>query len=241
LRFDFKLNEIQYIQKQFRFPSLIGVERRLLPTLGVEKKLKEKKYLDCNSSERVELSTECRYLFSAWEKMRYSIVRADEEQKNRFFCVLANEKDIILIDQVGADFVVEVIDFSVKVMDRILFNITGMDASKVCEDSFNISLPMEEATKFLTAKKTEYALWSEKLGLNINELEAYFTALNEQKHFVMCLCEDHIDQRGAMIKIVNTEHGVYALKHVTPKDMTNEKMVLLKGNAQAIVDSIYIF
>lgn len=242
MRFNLKLNEVQYIQKQFHFDSLLGVERRLFPQFGVEKTLKSKGVIIEQDGRRAELSNEYRYLFSAWEKMRYSVVRPDSNDKDSFFCVLANESTIILLDQVGNDIAIELIDFSSDTLDSILFNMAEFDSTVSVESPFNISLPVKDFTQLMSSRKdSNIEVWSNKLGISKDDLTFYLEMMNKEEDFFMYLCEDHLEQIGTLIKVVKTPKGYYALKHVTPKDSTNEKMVMIVGNAQMIINSIYIF
>ena len=90
MRFDLKVGEVQYIQKHFHFDSLIGVEKRLLPLFGAEKALISKGVIVEYAEKRIELNNEYRYLFSQWEKARYSVVRPDKSAPNELFCILAH-------------------------------------------------------------------------------------------------------------------------------------------------------
>ena len=242
MRFHLKLNEVQYIQKQFHFDSLLGVERRLFPQFGVEKTLKSKGVIIELQGKRADLSSEYRYLFSAWEKMRYSVVRPDANDKDSFFCVLANESTIILLDQVGNDIAIELMDFNSNTLDSILFNMAEFDSSVSAESPFNISLPAEDFIQLLSSHKdSNIEIWSNKLGISKDDLTFYLDMMNKEEDFFMYLCEDHLEQIGTLIKVVKTHKGYYALKHVTPKDSANEKMVMIVGNAEMIINSIYIF
>ena len=242
MRFYLKLNEVQYIQKQFHFNSLIGVERRLFPQFGVEKALKSKGVIVELAGKRAELSNEYRYLFSAWEKMRYSVVRPDSNADDSFFCLLANENTIILLDQVGNDIAIELVDFKVDVLDSILFNMAELDSTVFAENPFNISLPINDFAQLMSSQNdSNFETWSNKLGISKDDLKFYFDMINKEEDFFMYLCEDHLEQSGTLIKVVKTSKGYYALKHVTPKDSANEKMVMIVGNAQMIINSVYIF
>ena len=242
MRFNLKLNEVQYIQKQFHFDSLLGVERRIFPQFGVDKTLKSKGVVVEQDGKRLDLSNEYRYLFSAWEKMRYSVVRPDSNDKDAFFCVLANENTIILLDQVGNDIALELIDFSADALDGILFNMAEFDSKVAAESPFNISLPVKDFTQLMSSlKDSNIEIWSNKLGISKDDLTFYLEMMNKEEDFFMYLCEDHLEQIGTLIKVVKSPKGYYALKHVTPKDTANEKMVMIVGDANMIINSMYIF
>ena len=92
----------------------------------------------------------------------------------------------------------------------------------------------------ITAEEGE-ALLGGKLGLSEDEISSFLNYVNDENSFTMLLCEDHIQGIGMLLKTVPTNQGIYALKHITPKDLSKEKMVLLKGSLQNIVDSVYVF
>ena len=243
MRFDLKLNEVQYIQKQFHFDSLIGVERGFLPQFGIEKALKNKGVIVEAIGKNPDLSAEYRYLFSAWEKMRYSVVRPDTMEKDELFCVLANEDTIIIFNRIEKDIAIELIDFNSDIMDRILYNMADFDSMEaVVERPFNISLPVKEFAQILSSQKdSNISTWSNRLGIGKDDLKFYFEMINKEKDYFMYLCEDHREQIGTLIKVVKTPNGYYALKHVTPKESENERMVMMVGDAQMIINSIYVF
>ena len=95
MRFNMKLDEIQYIQKQFHFNVLLGVEASPLINSEVEKKLKCKGVVVEQENQHPELSNEYRYLFSVWERMRYSVIRPDDNLPNTLFCVFAVRRFLI--------------------------------------------------------------------------------------------------------------------------------------------------
>ncbi len=241
MRFSFKISEIQYIQKKFRFGTLIGVERHLLPFIGIEKSLLSVGVLTESNEKACDLKPEYRYLFSAWEKMRYSVVRPDSNTKKEFFCVLANEKDIIIIDQVNNDVTVELVDFQTEVMDRILFNMAQFTTSITVSDPYVIALAASDFTRMLSRKDNVLDEISHKIGLSKDNVLSFLKIVEDEERFIMFLCEDHSECKGSLIKVVETSDGLYALKHVTPKDSQCEKFVMIHGSVQDVVNSIYIF
>ncbi len=241
MRFSFKISEIQYIQKKFHFGALIGVEKHILPFIGMEKSLLSAGVLIETNGKNCDLKPEYRYLFSAWEKMRYSVIRPDSNTKNEFFCVLANEKDIIIIDQVNDDVAIELVDFQTEVMDRVLLNMAQLTTSITVSDPFNIALAANDFTRMLSRKDNVLDEISHKIGLSKDNMSSFLKTVEDEERFIMFLCEDHSECKGSLIKIVETPDGLYALKHVTPKDNQYEKFVMMHGSVQDIIDSIYIF
>ncbi len=242
MNFQLKLGEVLYIQKRFHFGALIGVEKKLLPQFGVEKALKGKNIITELDGKTEELSNEYRYLFSAWESMRYSLIRADSSSTTSLFCVLANEKEILLLDRKKENFEIEIVDFQPALMDRIITNIVKFDKLDVCGDPFNFVLPVTEATDLISSKSEKSIQnWSNKLGLGGTQIQSYLEAINSNTDSVMLLCEDHKDNIGSLTKIVRTNNGFVALKHVTPQKKHAEKMVFIQGDLQQIINSIYTF
>ena len=243
MRFQMSVKEAQYIQKKFKFSPLLGLDRVMFAPMGVEKKLINAGVIQLGSSGGKELDTKYRYLFSAWEKMRYSVVDPNENDGKSFFCVLANEKEIILLEQVDQNLTLELIDFKTETMDRILANMTRLNLDIQCGAiPFNIVLPVKDFTDFVMCRqKGTLSKWSNALGVSELEIDDYLEQINNEESFVMLLCEDHVLGVGMLIKVVCARDVVYALKHVTPENASEEKMVLLKGDARSIVDSVYVF
>lgn len=243
MRFNIGVKEAQYIQKSFKFSPLIGLDRVLFAPLGVEKKLISEGVIKQGHSGAKELDTTYRYLFSAWEKMRYSIVNPNREKDENFFCVLSNENEILLIEQDAHTLSIELIDFKIEIMDNIITNMLKTKNEISCNSTpYNIALSMKDFSEFLVCRtKGSLSEWSGKLGLSEDEISSFLNYVNDENSFTMLLCEDHIQGIGMLLKTVPTNQGIYALKHITPKDLSKEKMVLLKGSLQNIVDSVYVF
>ena len=239
MRFDLKLDEIRYIQKKFHFGNLIGVDKGVLPFLGIEKRLREKGVIR-DFGSRAELATEYRYLFSSWENMRYSIVCPEEVEKDDFLCVLVNESEILIVAQVGDDVTIELADFNEEVMDGIIYNISGIADCDSPMASFHITVSADELEQIITAESdSDLARHASKLGIGVDVLGQFVSVINNNDDCTLLLCEDHAKEVGALTKIVNSDKGICALKHVTPKDSA-ERFVMIMGDAQGIVDSIYV-
>ena len=241
MKFNMKLQEIQYIQKEFAFGDLLGIEKSLLPVLGIEKKLIKKEVLTTNSRGNKELSSLHRYLFSSWKQMRYSVVRADMATKNSILCVLANEEEILVLAREKDDVDIELLEYSVDMMDRIIRNFVGFEDSEQVAKPFNITLSLMDAEALVSAGENESLVqWSQRLGISSEQISTYQTAISVEESAVL-MCEDHVANIGSLTKIVRTPAGIAGLKHITPEDLSQERMVLTWGNLQQVLDSVYVF
>ena len=241
MKFLMKINEIQYIQEYFHFQHLLCVEKNASLSSETERALLAAGILKADGSGRYELRTEERLLFSSWEKMRFSVIRADNVSENGLYCILANEKEIIIFDQEDSRVEFNVFDFDAHVMDNIFCALGEIDASVSTTSSFNVTLSVEEFTDLISASSpAELQKKAGFLGINPNDLQFFISAIKSQENCSTLLCEDHQKCVGALTKIVNTEKCICALKHITPQDLSNERFTMIMGNAQKVVDSLYI-
>lgn len=242
MKFLMKIEEIQYIQKKFNYPNLLCVEKRLFPSKNAEKTLEETGVIHKVGRGKYELRTEERYLFGAWSQMRYSAFRSDQTTEKNLYCILANEKEIIVCDRNGNDVELNLFDFNSNTMDNIFCILGEIDTKTIARTSFNITLAVKDFLDLTSGtKQSHIEEWSCRLGINADLLKTYIDCVNQEKDYSILLCEDHVECVGALTKIVNNEVGVCALKHITPKDQTKERIVMMMGNARAVAESLYLF
>ncbi len=246
MNFKFKLAELQYIKSKFGIEQLLGIENAEGEIPDCSKSLTEAGVIFENSSGHLDLTNTYRYLFSSWVNMRYSLIRPDElldeeEENDAFFAVLANEKEIILINQLGEDLAVELIDFNPDIMDKIILNMAPFDVSIKSEYSLNLTLSSDEFMKLMTAcGNGEWEKCASQLGIPMDELLYFFDVITEEEDDgFMFLCEDHVGDAGYLIRIVNAPRGVCALKHVTLNEKKEERVTIIIGDAYQVADSIY--
>lgn len=233
------IKEITYIEHHFGFGKLLGIEETKFVSHSVLKHLVNNNLVRKNR-DKYELDYELRYIFSAWNSARYSFFRPDISKKNDYGVVLiSEEKRCLLYLVVSKDNVdIEVYDATAKVVEAFLSTMSELDTKVSCSASYNYSISLETFENLLSDKKNEETC--KKIGFDKQEYSEYIKTMDSEKGFQMILSEDHVDDIGCLIKIVNTEEGIYMLKHVTSVGK-NDKVVLAKGTAEDIVNSFYNF
>ncbi len=241
MRFEFKMKEIRYVQNKFGFQSLLGIEKKSFVFPSPEKDLLASGVLRQDANGQLDLNYEIRYLFTAWEKMRYSVVSLDapEDDTNEEI-LLSNEKEILMIVIEGNAVTIDLIDYDIEIMDNILCSVAACDPDVQTSNRFNISVSVDEFSVLHQHHvDQEYSLLNRKLGVPGDVLKAYFDAINREDEGTMILIEDHLAESGSLVKIVNSSIGVCALKHITPAMQENERMIMLMGEAIDIINSLY--
>ncbi len=239
MRFVLSESEALWIEKKFGFSKLLGLNAHKLIKFGTEKAVIQRGISYLNNG-RLELSTEYRVLFSAWEKMRYTIVRPDLNTRKRLQCILSNEKKTMFFSRDLETITIDLIDFSETALDRMIQGYAELHLAGDARDQFNINMTTDEYDEFINCREyAEFLNWQRVLGIDATVLSRYVDALNAEDNTQMLLVEDHEMCVGYMAKIVNRPDGIYAVKHVTRGE--EEKMVLLLGDVQYVTDSIYNF
>ena len=152
---------------------------------------------------------------------------------------LSNEEIIIFFVREKDQITIDLFDFSVERFEKMVKAFAEMDEQISADKKFNITISVEDYEAFMESKNTEnYAVWQRKWGIETAVLEKYAqTIMSPQEQLL--LVEDHVGEVGYLAKIVNAADGIYGFKHVTRGD--NQKIVLLLGDAQFVMDSIYNF
>ncbi len=242
MNFILDINDIRYIQKKFGYDGLLGIENGTLPLISAEKKLLDTGIAYKDARGHLELKPEYRYLFGAWKRMRYSIVRPETCGEVIPEIILANEKEIILILREGNKLSVALLDFEPSVMDNIILNFAPFDIGINSSDRINISLSVDDMSDIIEAIGTnKIKRYSNMLGISKEQIERYINNINQDENSFLLLCEDHKGDAGSFFKVVNADDGIYALKHVTPADISQERMTMIIGSAGDIIDSVYNF
>lgn len=232
-------SEALLIKQKFNFGVLLGLNVKQRIKIGTEKILRKKGIVFSNNGKD-ELSNEYRALFSNWEKMQYSIVRPELNDKNHLQCLLSNEQVSIFFVRKKDIITIELFDFSEEKFDKMIASFAELSETDVTEPMFNFSMSLDEYEQFIVcSKQDQFAEWKKETGIDVTLLEKYVSRINTKGEARMLLVEDHVNDCGYMAKIVVDHDGIYAVKHITYK--TRQKMVLLFGNTQYVVDSIYNF
>ena len=239
MRYILTESEALLIKQKFNFGRLLGLNEKQRIKFGTEKGL-HKKGIIYSNNDKEELSIEHRALFSSWEKMRYSIVRPELNDKNHLQCILSNERITIFFARKKDIVSIELIDFSEEKFDEMIISFAELSDVAVADSMFNFGMSLDEYEQFICCKtQDELYNWKKSTGIDTRMLEKYVNNINTKGKAQMLLVEDHVADCGYMSKIVNATDGVYAVKHITHGE--EQKMVLLYGSAQFITDSIYNF
>ena len=240
MKYTMTQSQARYIQDQYYFLYLLGLNKKVAVRPDVRDELLERGVI-YDSKGYDELHPAFRALFSCWEKMRYSVVRADLNRDVRFQCLLTNRSNTIFFDREDEQIRMDLIDFSVQKMDKLFAVMADLSPCGNVERPFTIALSMEDYAQLINAKTEEALLsWQKRLGIPASLLKAYLQAILREEDARLLLVEDHVEEVGYLMKISPTEEGIFALKHVTYAS-GEEKVVLIYGNDTYLVDSIYQF
>ena len=240
MRFLLTESEALYIKDRYKFSQLLGLNSNQDIKEGTEEALKDKGIIYLNN-DYWELSYAYRLLFSQWEKMQYSLVRPDINTNIRLQCLLCNNTATIFFDRNKDNLCIDMIDFSVEKLEQLFCALAELPTDSKSKQRFNISMSVEEYEEFISSCSTEeFYRWQKKLGIASDLLEEYVHTMNSQIDSQLLMVEDHLNDVGYMAKFIVTDKSIFAVKHVTYSD-ENEKIVMLLGDTQYIVDSIYNF
>lgn len=239
MRFELTIKEIIYIKNTFGFPKLLCVEEGKSSD-SVSKFLEERQII-ANKGTYFELAGEYRLLFKHWSKMRFSIVDPIESASDKFYCVLANYEAIIVYRQNGENVILDYYDFDEHALDVLLASIAALNVKVECESSFVQTFSMQDFDRLINVDGIpNYVAMQRESGIPAELFEKCLKALTTKRAHAI-LVEDHAKGIGYLAQLANTPDGIVMLKHVTPPDKDNEKMVLVWGDAKYVVKSIYNF
>lgn len=232
-------SEALLIKQKFNFGRLLGLNEKQRIKFGTEKGLHKKGIIYPNN-DKEELSSEYRALFSNWEKMRYSIVRPELNDKNHLQCILSNERVSIFFARKKDIITIDLIDFSEVKFDKMIMSFAELSEVDATDSMFNLGMSLDEYEQFICCKtQDDFYSWKKSTGIEVRMLEKYVNNINTKGEAQMLLVEDHVADCGYMAKIVNATDGIYAVKHITHGE--DQKMVLLYGSAQFVTNCIYNF
>lgn len=239
MQFNFLETELSYLIKRFNYTKIVGLRRCIYNEDQVKHSLLDKGYL-IQFSGREELSNPVRILFSAWSKARYSVVRSDCNGEDNSLFILANEEVILFVSIFEQKVSVEMSDFSEHNMDSLLYHYL-----QLCKDGYdsrelNITLTVEDfVTLFLTESKIGMKHTAGKLGLSFDEVYDLCSAVQLEPQVVLVI-QDMKNNTGSLNMIHSIKNKLVMIKHITPEDRENQRVVVVQGDLRAIVDSIYI-
>ena len=237
MTFTFSQEELSYMAKTFGYRHLEGADFVKFDKKMCEASLLEKGYI-LPYKKSFELSNEIRLLFSAWVGISYTLLRDSFLSDERVFAILAGPAHILTYSLNEGSIAMNMGDFSPVMMDRVLADY--LDITECGEVSgFNISFPGEEYIACFGAEMADEDI-SAKTGLAPADI-ALIKATLDAEDGVSFILQNVKDDIGCMGVLKRHEDGYVMIKHIVPNTALNrQKVVAVKGNAQAIIDSIYI-
>lgn len=236
--FNFTQEELSFIAKQFKYNHLEGADFVKYNKSNCISSLTEKGYV-VPYGKHLELSNECRLLLSTWESIRYTLVKDACISDDHVHAILANSERIISYSLHQSDIQIVMCDFSVEIMDKIISDYLGIIDCTNCSSGFNITFSDDEYLSYFE-KEAPNDLICKKTGLSLDDVLLIKQSLTNEKS-TSFIVQDVIEDIGCMGILLMYSCGYILIKHIVPnKDISNQKVVISKGNSQDIVDSIYI-
>ena len=239
MNFCFTVEELSFIVKHFKYKDLIGFKPQKCKEKNVAQPLEQKGYLR-NNNGKYELPNELRLLFSAWLQVRYTVVREDYWDDENVFSIMASPKYIISYSEHNDDINIAICDFSFETMDCILADYLGLSNIAANCSGYNYTFATSDFIDFFGENRIDSVSASKKTGLSekcINEIVEYIS-FDDSISLIMQDVEKNI---GAMAVIKYIENSLFMVKHIVPNDdLLKQKVVVVKGDAESIVNSIYV-
>lgn len=239
MKYVLKEKEAIFLKKKFNFSKLIGLnEAKEIEESNVLSDLQEKGIIYTFNGD-IELQAEYRLLFSQWEKMRYSVVRPEINNEQLFQSLLCGDNSILFVQRKDEVFEIELYDFSERLIVECIKAIVQIqEFNQEVEPFLLIVTPQELEDLLKDVEEKKLLEWQNKTGIDKREISRYKQAISS-KDARLVLVEDFVNDAGFFAKIVVENDGIYVLKHVNKAG--NDKLVLLKGNADFVTDSIFNF
>ncbi len=232
MKFMFTNSELSYLAKQLGYNKLLGFNQSFFSEQKVIDSLKEKKYIE-EVSGSIKISNSIILLLSGWSKMNYSILRLDYRDKNNAYYTLASKELILLIADLENEISICMYDFSIDNMDSIIKTYLKIPEVSDCKDSYVVPI-FDLNIKNLSNKE-----FARKTGLSIEQIEEIDGFCNDDTTGIQFIVQSISDDAGMMCTLFSNDNALFMFKDITAGEVN--KMVIVKGNTQDIIDSIYIF
>ncbi|MBQ8741957.1 MAG: hypothetical protein IJZ03_01160 [Clostridia bacterium] len=238
MTFHFSHEELSFLAKRFGYKHLEGIEFVRHNKEICSSALVEKGYM-VPYKRSYELSNEVRLLLSTWVNVKYTLVREGYLSNNDVFAILANEERILSYSFHDGKIEIVMCDFSVEVMDQIITDYLDIVECNNCCTGFNITFTDDEYLSYFDSD-TPSELICKKTGLSPDDVSLIKQSLANEKG-TSFIVQDVVEDIGCMGILTKCSDGYVLVKHIVPNnDISNQKIVISKGNSQDIVDSIYI-
>lgn len=239
MKFVLTEKEIIFLKEKFNFSKLIGLdENKKIDKDATLQSLKEKEAVYTFNND-IELSAGYRYLLTQWKNARYSLVRPDINDDKLFQCLLCGDKSILFVQRKEDVFEIELYDFNEQLIVECIKAVAQIQDYNQEVESFLLTTSVADLDELLDKTEEKLLDWQNRTGLSEKLILRYKEAISKNENCRLLLVEDHVGEVGFLAKIVVEDDGIFVLKHVTQKE--NEKMVMLKGNADYVTDSIFNF
>ena len=155
------------------------------------------------------------------------------------FAIFSNEERIISYSFHKGNIEMMLCDFSIEVMDKIITDYLNISNDTVCQSKFNISFSGDEYLSLFAPDQTIDTI-SKKSGLKVEDVALIQQLLTREDNTSFIL-QDIIDEIGCLGVLMKFDTGYLLFKHIVPnKNLNRQRVVFAKGDAQDIIDSIYI-
>ena len=235
---NFTIEELSFIAKQFKYDHLEGVAFVRFNKAECIDSLVTKNYL-IPYGKKFELSNDVRLLLSTWDSVRYTLLQDKFANQEHVFAIMANSKRIISYSSHGNDIQLSMCDFSVEVMDKVITDYLGIENFGDCPAKFNITFSADEFLSYFKEDVSNDVICG-KTGLSDGDVSLIKYAIKSDEG-ISYIVQDVVEDIGCMGNIVKYPEGYVLIKHVVPnRNVRKQKVIITKGDAQDIVDSIYI-
>lgn len=235
---NFTTEELSFVAKQFGYDHLEGLDLVKFNKKDCIDSLVAKGYIT-PYGKKFELSNECRLLLYAWTSARYTLLQDKFASQEHLFAILANSKSIISYSSHENEIQLSMCDFSAETMDKVIADYLGIEDFDDCVAKFNITFSADD---FLACFKEDVPndMICKKTGLSDGDVSLIKKTIKNASS-ISYIVQDLVEDIGCMGNIVKHPEGYVLVKHIVPnRNMRKQKVVVTKGNAQDVVDSVYI-
>ncbi len=238
MQLNFTKQELSFLMKQIGCELLPGFEAVEFDPDATAKALAEKGYVTLYR-EAWELSNPARLLLTAWARIRFTVVRQDYIMDDHTFALLADPRFILTVSIHFDQITVGMMDFDFLQMRKLLIEYIGLPGGQDAVTGYNIVLSGDQFLDTLNFEQHDDAWVAAQLGLPVAEIEQLKSMMADEAS-VGLIIQDLQEEVGCMTAISAQTDAWYMLKHVVPNtDPARHKVVLVKGSAEDITDSIF--
>lgn len=234
----FTESELSYILKQFGYQQLEGFQAVAFNSDACIQGLLEKEYIS-KYKQSYELATNVRLALSSWVQARYTLVRDGYATNDHAFAILASSSAIISYSRHEGNIQLIHADFSAALMDHVLADYLNVTPTGVIGACFNISFTGSEYLSYF-GSETPTEQVSKATGLEAADI-ALIRRVSDVPDSIVFFLRDIQKDTNCLGVIAKFDEGYVMIKQIlSGQDPENQKVVVVKGDSQNIVNSIYI-